>query len=125
MEQIDPLPRVPAWFDSSSKRKCLPTTRVSILNSITSHLAQNRPAFIWLRGSPGTGKSTIAKSITAHLGEEKRLASAIYFNKAVGHDNTFSALHFISSIAYQIAKFSPAFFKTLGQRLEDDGGINP
>jgi hypothetical protein len=38
----------------------------------------------------------------------------------VGHD-AFSALHFISSIAYQIAEFSPAFCDVLGQR---DGGIH-
>ena len=78
---------------------------------------------MWLRGSPGTGKSTIAKTITARLEEEKRLASAIYFDKTFGHDNSFSTLHFISSIAYQIAKFNSAFCEVLGRVLSEDGGI--
>jgi len=112
-----------ARFDSSSKEKCLPHTRVSILNSIQSRLAQGRSSFIWLRGSPGTGKSTIAKTITASLEEEKRLASTIYFDKTFGHDNAFSALHFVSSIAYQIAKFNSFFCEALGQILSEDGGI--
>ena len=123
VEEIDSLPRVPSWFDSSSKEKCLPHTRVSILNSIQSRLAQGHSSFIWLRGSPGTGKSTIAKTITASLEEEKRLASVIYFDKTFGHDNAFSALHFVSSIAYQIAKFNSVFCEALGRILSEDGGI--
>lgn len=123
MEQINSLPRVAAWFDSSSKRPCLRTTRTTIIHSIKSHLALEHPAFIWLKGSPGTGKSTIAKTITAHLEEGRRLASAIYFDKTVGHNNAFSALRFISSIAYQIALFSPDFRQVLGRRLDEDGGI--
>jgi len=123
MEEIDGLPRVTAWFDSSSKQMCLPDTRVSILNSIRSHLAAGRSSFIWLRGSPGTGKSTVAKTITASLEEENRLASAIYFDKTFGHDNAFSVPHFVSSIAYQIAKFNSVFCDALGQILSEDGGI--
>jgi len=88
-------------------------------------LDQRGPTFTWLRGSPGTGKSTIAKTITADLWEEKRLASAIYFNKTLAQDNTFSVPRFICSIAYQITEFSVAFCQALSQRLEEDGGIHP
>ena len=123
MEEIDGLPHVAAWFNSSSKDMCLPDTRVSIRNSIQSRVAQGRSSFIWLRGSPGTGKSTVAKTITARLEEENRLASAIYFDKTFGHDNAFSALHFVSSIAYQIAKFNSVFCDALGRILSEDGGI--
>jgi hypothetical protein len=123
MENIESLPCVPAWFDSSSKQECLPDTRISILNSIHSPLDVGSSAFVWLRGSPGTGKSTIAKTIAAHPENEKRLASAIVFDKTIGHNSAFSALHFVSSVAYQIAKFSPDFYEALGQHLEEDGGI--
>ena len=123
MEEIDGLPRVTAWFDSSSKDMCLPDTRVSIRNSIQSRLAQGRASFIWLRGSPGTGKSTVAKTITASLEEENRLASAIFFDKTLGHDNAFSALRFVSSIAYQITKFNSVFCDSLGRILSEDGRI--
>src|SRR3984885_3742075 len=125
MERINSLPHVAAWFDPSSKQKCLPETRVSIIKSILSRMTPGDSTFIWLRGSPGTGKSTIAKTITDHLWKKKRLAAAIFFNKTIGHDNAFSALRFISSIAYQISKFSPAFCDALGRCLEEDGGIRP
>jgi len=102
---------------------CLPDTRVSVLESIRSHLTAGRSSFMWLRGSPGTGKSTVAKTITASLEEENRLASAIYFDKTFGHDNAFSALHFVSSIAYQIAKFNLVFCEALGRILSENGGV--
>jgi hypothetical protein len=54
------------------------------------------------------GKSAIAKTITADLEREKRLACDLYFNKTVVRD-AFSPPHFIPSITSRMAELMPAF----------------
>jgi len=70
---------------------------------------------IWPQGAPrlygyeapGTGKSTVAKIITASLEEENRLASAIYFEKTFGQRQrvfcvTFRLVHCLPNRQIQL-----------------------
>ncbi|KAF8338807.1 uncharacterized protein EI90DRAFT_2890773, partial [Cantharellus anzutake] len=61
--------------------KCLPSTRVKIQNSLLNHLKLAENRFVWLRGSPGTGKTAISMSIASTLEKEGTLAASFFWDK--------------------------------------------
>src|SRR6266478_6136901 len=50
-----------------SKSKCIESTRVQIQESIIAHLTKRENRFVWLCGSPGTGKTAISMSVASTL----------------------------------------------------------
>lgn len=64
----------------------------------------NTPSIFWLNGMTGTGKSTIARTITQRLAGQKRLGAGFFFSKGDAElENT--------------AKFFIALAEQLGQRV--------
>ncbi|KAF8313914.1 uncharacterized protein EI90DRAFT_2874539, partial [Cantharellus anzutake] len=61
--------------------KCLENTRVRIQESILDHLEKREYRFIWLRGSPGTGKTAISMSVASTLAKQHRLAASFFWDK--------------------------------------------
>lgn len=76
--------------------------------------------FVWLRGSPGTGKTAIAKSVAADLYKQKQLAASFFFDKSGGTNNTNSSTFFISTLARQLADFHSGYRRLLFRLLESD-----
>jgi hypothetical protein len=66
-DMITKLPAAKADYESSPKDACQDDTRVEIRKNIRTTLNSKQQRFVWLRGSPGTGKTAIAKSISAEL----------------------------------------------------------
>ena len=61
---LNPAPR------EESAARCMDGTRVNILKQVHDWIADNEaPNILWLKGSPGAGKSAIAASVVASLGQ--------------------------------------------------------
>lgn len=77
-----------ANFDSHKRQNepyCLPDTRVDILRRIMKWSADPYEKTIFrLNGMAGTGKSTIARTITRTLTEQDRLAANFFFSRGRG-----------------------------------------
>jgi hypothetical protein len=70
-------------------------------------LLNNRKSrFVWMQGSPGTGKTAIAKSIANCLDQDKRLAATFFWDKTGGRANADAIELFPSTLASQLATFS-------------------
>ncbi|KAF8329696.1 uncharacterized protein EI90DRAFT_2832802, partial [Cantharellus anzutake] len=61
--------------------ECLKTTRDGIQSAILSHLREPRNRFVWLRGSPGTGKTAISMSVASALDNQGALAASFFWDK--------------------------------------------
>ena len=95
-----------AEYISVTKNQCFETTRTGIRESITELLDHHNDRFIWLRGSPGSGKTAIAKSIADSLARDKRLAASFFWDKTGGRANADSIELFPPTLANQLAMFS-------------------
>ncbi|KAH7918285.1 WD40 repeat-like protein [Leucogyrophana mollusca] len=86
-------------------RICLPSTRHGLLSEIMAWVANpsGKRAF-WLHGVAGTGKSTVANTVTARFTKVGRLGASFRFNRDVDGRNGPAFL--FGSIAYQLASFS-------------------
>ncbi|KAF9049428.1 hypothetical protein BDP27DRAFT_1434122 [Rhodocollybia butyracea] len=110
-----------------SSKRCLSGTRDSIVNKIIEWLDNPEPGnrrILMLKGSSGTGKSTIAHSIASHYHDLKRLGSSIFVNlpddpKTVAR---LPALIF-PTIARDLADLDPHFRNALWNIIESDKAL--
>ncbi|KAL3474049.1 hypothetical protein BJX99DRAFT_260751 [Aspergillus californicus] len=106
-EALNQLPSaVDAMFNSYHRQHeplCLPSTRVDLLHQITDWLdGEDGCRIFWLNGWAGTGKSTIARTISRKCHEKQRLGATFFFSKGggdIGH-----AGKFVTTIAGQLAR---------------------
>ncbi|KAF8329737.1 uncharacterized protein EI90DRAFT_3124991 [Cantharellus anzutake] len=95
-DELSKLRKVDAEYHHvKSKSECLETTRDEIRSSILKHLREPKNRFVWLRSSPGTGKTAISMGVASTLGSQER---------------------FPSTLALQIAAFN-AEYKSFGSQL--------
>ena len=94
-----------ANFDSNERQHepyCLPDTRVDILRQIMEWSSDpGSKSIFWLNGMAGTGKSTIARTITRNLTEQKRFVANFFFSRGRGDLSHTGKL--FSTIATQLA----------------------
>jgi hypothetical protein len=99
-----------APFNSYTKQHeqiCLPDTRVDLLREIYEWAdRQDERSIFWLNGLAGTGKSTIARTVTRHYFDKKRLGASFFFSRGGG--DVSRASKFATSIAMQLATSIPA-----------------
>ena len=88
-------------------------TRVGVLESITAHLSEPGARFVWLRGSPGTGKTAIAKSLCEDLENNQRLAASFFFDKNRSADGVDSTARFISTLAFRLGNVNRVYRRLL------------
>ncbi|KAF8316980.1 uncharacterized protein EI90DRAFT_2943775, partial [Cantharellus anzutake] len=93
----------------TSKSECLPSTRDSMRESILNHLKDAKNQFVWVRGSPGTGKTAISLSIASTLKAEGTLAASFFWDKNQKGTGLDSLGQFPSTLARQLALFSANF----------------
>ncbi|KAF8330909.1 uncharacterized protein EI90DRAFT_2831373, partial [Cantharellus anzutake] len=89
--------------------KCLENTRVQIQESILDHLEKREHRFVWLRGSPGTGKTAISMSVASALKKQGRLAASFFWDKNRKGEGLASIEHFPSTLARQLASFNAEY----------------
>ncbi|KAF8328527.1 uncharacterized protein EI90DRAFT_2925985, partial [Cantharellus anzutake] len=116
--EISKLKRAPAeHIYVKSKSECLPGTRDKIQESLLKHLKEARNRFVWLRGSPGTGKTAISMSVASTLKEQGMLAASFFWDKNQAGTGLDSIGLFPSTLACQLASFNEDFKLSLVRRL--------
>jgi len=93
---------------------CMPGTRLDILQKIETGIrSTDGPSLIWIRGSPGVGKSALAASITARLHAQKRHVIWFRFDRAQSTTVTTEALWRV--VACGLAHWYPPLRRQLAQ----------
>ena len=98
-------------------------TRVGVLESIITRFSGRGARFVWLRGSPGTGKTAIAKSLCEDLDNNQRLAASFFFDKNRGVDGVDSTARFISTLAFQLGNINRVYRRLLVGILRNQPNI--
>ncbi|KAF8314327.1 uncharacterized protein EI90DRAFT_2876984, partial [Cantharellus anzutake] len=103
--------------------ECLENTRVQIQESILDHLEKREHRFVWLRGSPGTGKTAISMSVASALDEQGCLAASFFWDKNRKGEGLDSIEHFPSTLACQLALFNAEYEGLLVSRLRQPSAL--
>ncbi|KAF8338243.1 uncharacterized protein EI90DRAFT_2882947, partial [Cantharellus anzutake] len=74
---------------------------------------------VWLRGSPGTGKTAVSMSIASMLEKEGTLAASFFWDKNQRGTGLDSLEKFPSTLARQLAIFNGDFKVSLVKRLRE------
>jgi hypothetical protein len=97
---------------------CMHGTRQWILNQIHSWLNNPQaPNILWLGGSPGAGKSTIASTLVSQLAEMGRLGSSFFFKRGDVALSDPAAVW--RTVAFDLAQADPVFAERLVANLKE------
>jgi hypothetical protein len=89
---------------------CLAGTRQQLLADLFAwfdDVDPSRERVFWLNGLAGTGKTTVARTIAAHVHKQGRLAAAFFFSRNIAVTRSPSAI--LPTIAYQLADYQRPF----------------
>jgi len=90
-----------------SHKPCMEGTRISILQNIRNDIENvNGHSVIWIRGSPGAGKSALAASIAARLRKQGRHVISFRFDRTQSSTIDTDALW--RSVALDLARLYPS-----------------
>ena len=93
---------------------CMAGTRLDILQEIETRIkSTDSPNMIWIRGSPGVGKSALAASITTRLQDQKRHVIWFRFDRTQSTTITTEALWRV--VACGLAHRYPSLHQQLAQ----------
>ncbi|CAE6478346.1 unnamed protein product [Rhizoctonia solani] len=102
-----------------NRRGCTRGTREQVLETLRNWVQNPHSAkLFWMSGMLGTGKTTIAYSLCEWLKDEKQLGASFFCSR--GSDTCRDLNGIVPTIAYQLARYSPAFRWSLSHALEDD-----
>ncbi|KAF8341610.1 uncharacterized protein EI90DRAFT_1759128 [Cantharellus anzutake] len=108
----------PSRAYSCRKQIRVPThTQERVRESLLRLLNEAENRFVWLRGSPGTGKTAISMSIASTLKEQGTLAASFFWDKNRTGTGLDSIELFPSTLACQLASFNEDFKLSLIRRL--------
>ncbi|KAI8169944.1 putative WD repeat-containing protein [Colletotrichum sp. SAR 10_70] len=109
-----------ARFDSADvqdRPRCENGTRVRVQESIYNWANDDSgEPFFWLVGPAGTGKSTVARTITDSWAKRKQLAAGYFFKRGEKGRNDTSRL--FATIAVQLADTIPCFQEHLRRSID-------
>ncbi|KAJ7891074.1 hypothetical protein B0H13DRAFT_1719797 [Mycena leptocephala] len=99
---------------------CHPGTRTAILEELSAWSIDTEPerTILWLHGSAGAGKSSIAQAFAADCQARGRLGASFFFRRGHPRRGTWNGL--FPTIAYQLATAVPALRLPIQQALEQD-----
>ncbi|KAJ7185080.1 WD40 repeat-like protein [Mycena pura] len=124
LEQLDTLKMLnPVEMNAASRALCLRGTREEILDSISEWVAvpSDSGNILWLAGVAGTGKSTIATSISESLRGLERLGAFLFFDRndrARSHPDGV-----IRTIAYSLALSNPHIAAAVSNVIQRDPAV--
>ncbi|KAJ7191429.1 WD40 repeat-like protein, partial [Mycena pura] len=124
LEQSDVLKRLnPVDMNAASRALCLPGTRNKILDSISEWVTvpSHSGNILWLAGVAGTGKSTIATTISESLRGLERLGAFLFFDR-----NDLARSHpdgVIRTIAYSLALSNPHIAAAISTVIQRDPAV--
>ncbi|KAL6790855.1 hypothetical protein J3E68DRAFT_443102 [Trichoderma sp. SZMC 28012] len=110
-------------FDESSKARCLPETRVDLLQDV-ANWAKNPDSDVvfWLNGMAGTGKLTISRTISEMFANENRLGASFFFKR--GEADRGGLAKFFTTIAADLVRRQPIFAPRIKEAIEAEAGIS-
>lgn len=110
-------------FDESSKARCLPETRVDLLQDVANWAKKSDShAVFWLNGMAGTGKSTISRTISEIFANENRLGASFFFKR--GEADRGGLAKFFTTIAADLVRRQPIFAPRIKEAIEAEPGIS-
>lgn len=123
------MPKLPvvtgAAFNSQTNEhdpRCHPNTRVDLLAEIYRWIEDpGGKCIFWLCGKAGTGKSTISRTVAAHLSANNVPGASFLFKK--GDGNRGKAAMFFTTIAYQLVHQLPFLAPHVRNAIESDPEI--
>jgi len=99
------------------RKPCMEGTRTAILQKIEDEIKNvNGPNMIWIRGSPGVGKSALAASIANRLEDQKRRVISFRFDRTQSTTITTNSLW--RAVACDLARFYPSLRPHLAQGIQ-------
>ncbi|CAE7229674.1 unnamed protein product [Rhizoctonia solani] len=117
-----------ARFDSSlsadiNRRTCTENTRTAILEDTLIWSEDScGPKIYWMNGMAGTGKTTIATTLSTTLEGRKQLAASFFCTRT--SPECREAKRIVPTIAYQLARRSTPFRSVLSKALKEDPDIS-
>ncbi|CAE6470206.1 unnamed protein product, partial [Rhizoctonia solani] len=101
------------------RRACTVQTRETIHQDLQTWTTNPESAKIyWMNGMAGTGKTTITYSLCEWLENTNRLGASFFCSRISSTCRSLSRI--VPTLAYQLARYSPAFRSALCAALKDD-----
>ena len=111
-----------AEFRHGERKGCLKGTRRTVLNGIELWAADfDKSSIYWLNGLAGTGKSTIAKTISERFFADGRLGASFFCSR--DFDDRRNLQFIFPTLATQLARKYPKFRSILVPLIQSDPGI--
>ncbi|KAJ6564302.1 hypothetical protein B0H19DRAFT_1026101, partial [Mycena capillaripes] len=126
-ETLARLQCVEAHYNAvNTPTKCMEGTRIDIIKDLVARLTSTPDLdsirLVMLSGVPGSGKSTVAKTVATILDEQnKTLAASFFFSR--DHTDRKEINHLATTLAMQLADYSPDFRAHLIKLLQKDTRI--
>lgn len=114
-----------AAFDSYENQhvKCLLGTQIGLLSEVEEWTkSPHGKSIFWLSGLPGTGKSTISRTVASHLKRRNSLGASFFFKR--GQEDQGNAKKLFPTLANQLVISIPQLFPSIQKAIEDDPNIS-
>ncbi|KAG8730995.1 hypothetical protein FRC11_005403, partial [Ceratobasidium sp. 423] len=105
-----------------NRRMCTENTRVTVLNTLDSWSKDSSATNVyWMSGMAGTGKTTIAATLSDTLFKRKQLGASFFCTRTSPECSSIERV--VPTLAYQLARYSRPFQAVLGRVLDNDPDI--
>jgi len=100
----------------------MPGTREGILNKLVAWVLKDPKAIFWLAGMAGTGKTSIAVTLSRMLQKEPAvvMGGGFFCSRSAGYIARTDVRRILPTLAGLLAGKSPEFARTLAVELEKD-----
>lgn len=121
------LPSKLASYDSAlpagiARRTCTESTRTEILSGLSTWSHDLFAAKVyWMNGMAGTGKTTIACSLSEALRKRKQLGASFFCTRTLPECRDIRRI--VPTLAYQLARYARRFQSALCRVLENDPDV--
>ncbi|CAE6407096.1 unnamed protein product [Rhizoctonia solani] len=122
LERLSPAKFACYDSDFPGRQPCANGTCTQVLSKLVDWATStNRTGAYWMTGSSGTGKTTIAATLSHKLEKEKLLAASFFGSRS--QLECYQTNRIIPTIAYQLAHYSMMFRRALFKILDKDPAI--
>ncbi|CUA75530.1 Vegetative incompatibility protein HET-E-1 [Podospora anserina] [Rhizoctonia solani] len=119
MSPVDDAKYNSSYSNTIRRHRCTAKTREAIHQALQDWSTNpDSEKIYWMNGMAGTGKTTIAYSFCEWLEDTNRLGASFFCSRISSTCRSLSQI--VPTIAYQLARFSPAFRAKLCTVLNDD-----
>jgi len=118
MSVVDDARYNSSYSTAVKRRGCTAETRETILEDLKGWVVDPKGAKVyWMNGMAGTGKTTILYSLCEWLEETRRLGGNYFCSRISSSCRDVNNI--VSTLAYQLARYSPAFRSALCKVLDE------